>query len=443
MYTHLDTGAGWRRSSAPSPRRAGITLDRVAFACLCAFVFSIPWAEQLPLLAGFVIGRWLGLLTVGVALIRLAATRRVRRLSHFHLWMSAFVAWSSLSIIWSKAPDRTMVRIGTYLQLLIMAILIWELAPTGRRWTALLYSYCFGTLISASSTIRNAILGLSTAQTSMSSERWRSEGFGEGRYAATGFDSNELGLLLALSIPMTLYLLSRKRRGVAAYLCWLQLIVCTVAIVLTGSRGAFVALLVASTMFAAVYSGFNRRQRVVSVLIIVGLIACCACVIPVATWERLLTIRSELTQGTLSHRLDIWSAGLSVFREHPLLGVGSGAFGPSASAMLNTDYVAHNSFLSVLVELGLTGAWIFAVLLTSMAVSIARMDRIEKRFWIVLLLTWGTGVFALTWEYSKPTWLLFALFAVHAGIVRNRAAALRFSGPRAPRPGAGRSARCA
>jgi len=425
MATYLAAKTSLAHLRADVPVSARLTLDSVAFACLCAFVFSIPWAEQVPLLAGLVIGRWLGLLTVGAALMRLAATGRVRRLSHYHFWISAFVGWSALSIIWSVAPDRTLVRIGTYLQLLIMSWLIWELAPTARRWTALLYSYCFGTVISATSTIRNAALGLSTAQTSMSSERWRSEGFGEGRYAAKGFDSNELGLLLALSIPMTLYLLSRGRRGVVAWACWVQVIVCTVAVVLTGSRGAFIALIIASGMFIPAFSNLPRRQRIVSLAALAGVAAVSASVVPAATWDRLLTIRSELTQGTLSHRVDIWSAGMSVFREHPFLGVGSGAFGPATFQLLNIDYVAHNSYLSVLVELGLAGAWIFAGLLTCMSAAVLRMERLERWFWAVLLLTWAAGVFALTWEYSKPTWLLFSLFAVHANLSVNRAPALR------------------
>jgi hypothetical protein len=38
----------------------------------------------------------------------------------------------------------------------------------------------------------------------------------------------------------------------------------------------------------------------------------------------------------------------------------------------------------------------------------------EKRLWVISFLTWGIGVFGLTWEYRKMTWLLFALFVAQA-----------------------------
>jgi hypothetical protein len=41
------------------------------------------------------------------------------------------------------------------------------------------------------------------------------------------------------------------------------------------------------------------------------------------------------------------------------------------------------------------------------------MRYIERCLWISLLLTWMIGVSALTWEYRKPTWLLFSLLAAH------------------------------
>ena len=43
-----------------------------------------------------------------------------------------------------------------------------------------------------------------------------------------------------------------------------------------------------------------------------------------------------------------------------------------------------------------------------------RMRYLERCLWVTLLLTWIAGVSALTWEYRKPTWLLFALLTAHA-----------------------------
>jgi O-antigen ligase len=102
-----------------------------------------------------------------------------------------------------------------------------------------------------------------------------------------------------------------------------------------------------------------------------------------------------------------------VFRDNALFGVGSGAFGTSVRNLLDIPYVSHNLFLSVLVELGAIGALIAFALLFCSVYSTFRLPQQERRLWIVLLLSWAVGVSSLTWEYRKPTWILFGLLAAH------------------------------
>jgi O-antigen ligase len=154
----------------------------------------------------------------------------------------------------------------------------------------------------------------------------------------------------------------------------------------------------------------------------VGLLACGAYLVPQSAWLRIFQFGSELSEGTLTHRTVLWAAGLDAFRNHPFLGVGSGAYGLTILRVADFSYktgdaanaVAHNTFLSVLVELGVVGALLLFMLLASMVYSAIRMRYLERCLWIVLMLTWMIGVSALTWEYRKPTWLLFSLLAAHA-----------------------------
>ncbi len=133
--------------------------------------------------------------------------------------------------------------------------------------------------------------------------------------------------------------------------------------------------------------------------------------VPAETWERLSTIGAAITHGTLTHRTSIWAAGIDVFRHHALLGVGAGAYGTSVRSLLDIPYVSHNLFLSVLVELGVVGALILLVLLSTLFYCASQLPKLERRFWTVLLLSWMVGVSSLTWEYRKPTWILFGLLA--------------------------------
>jgi O-antigen ligase len=80
---------------------------------------------------------------------------------------------------------------------------------------------------------------------------------------------------------------------------------------------------------------------------------------------------------------------------------------------VDIPYVAHNTFLSVLVELGIVGALLLGGLLVSAFRSALRMPSLERCLWVALLLTWSVGVSSLTWEYRKPTWFLFGILAAH------------------------------
>jgi O-antigen ligase len=131
--------------------------------------------------------------------------------------------------------------------------------------------------------------------------------------------------------------------------------------------------------------------------------------LPSSSWERLSTIPDELREGTLTGRTLIWGAGFDVFREHPFLGVGASGFRNSVSRALTETEVAHNTFLSILVEQGVIGFSLFCALLVVLALSVSTMPPLPRRFWFVILAVWVVGVSSLTWEMRKPTWFFFGL----------------------------------
>jgi O-antigen ligase len=77
-------------------------------------------------------------------------------------------------------------------------------------------------------------------------------------------------------------------------------------------------------------------------------------------------------------------------------------------------YAAHNTFISVLVELGVIGELLLLALLAIALDCTVRMRNQERLLWSVLLVTWSVGVSGATWEYRKVTWFLFSLLAAHA-----------------------------
>jgi O-antigen ligase len=95
--------------------------------------------------------------------------------------------------------------------------------------------------------------------------------------------------------------------------------------------------------------------------------------------------------------------------------VGAGAFQDAVEPLLSYyddqhAYVAHNTFLSVLTELGIIGISLFlAVLACVLAAAFQITPRLERETWLIALGVWAVGVFTLTWENRKTTWIIFAL----------------------------------
>jgi O-antigen ligase len=392
------------------PYAVGAALDRLAFAGLCAFTFAMPWEEAIPLLDGFVIGRWIGLLTVAILILRITVTDQLRRPSLLHGLMAALMCWAGISILWTMDQAGTIQRATTYLQLLAVVWMIWELAVSEQRVLTLLQSYILGTSVLAITTIVNYANGTQAADLWAEAGKTKWHDF---RYSAYGINENDLGLMLALSIPMTIYLLTRKKGAWTSALCWAHLGVCFTAILLCGSRGALFSAIVGLSLFPMVMSRLPRWQRILFVAVCAAGLTIGIHLVPEEAWSRFQGLGDEISEGTLTHRTVLWKAGLEAFRTHALVGVGSGAYGTAVLRAVDMPFVAHNTFVSVLVELGVTGALLLLALLASLYYSASKMQYVEKCFWLVQLSVWAVGVCALTWEYFKPTWLLFGLLAAH------------------------------
>jgi O-antigen ligase len=373
---------------------------RAAFLFLWLFVFSVPWENSILVPVFGTPTRLIGVVAFGFGVLGIVERGYMKWPSEGFLLLTAFVAWSAATYFWSVNPEATAVRIRTYCQLLGVAFLISQFCSGRQRLTRLIQAYLLGTCVSSLDTIVNYYLK-------------RDEG-GYQRYAATGFDANGLGVILALSLPFS-YQMAVASRGVRGWLYRLHLVVAVTAILLTGSRTALVTSLVALGI-VPVTALLRGSRAVAATLVAAGIVfGAVRFIVPETSWQRLNTLTAD---GTIGSRRAIWAAGLEVFPSRPLLGVGSGAYEDSVTPILGRveggHFIAHNTYLSILVECGLVGLCIVILLVRVIAHHVAALPSARRMGWTFCLLALATGMTGLTWEERKPTWVLLNLCLVES-----------------------------
>jgi O-antigen ligase len=169
-----------------------------------------------------------------------------------------------------------------------------------------------------------------------------SVGGGRVRYRGVLQDPNELALAGSIGLPLAFaYGESRKKtlgRRMVSVLTFALVLLCAV---LTGSRGGQI-------VFLAVLGAYGLKRFGAKGLVLGAVLGA-----PLL----LLGGRNgaEASSSTLQ-RLDCWAAALSIWRSHPILGVGLGQF-------TEHNYMtAHNSYLLALSELGLPGMLVFSII---------------------------------------------------------------------------------
>ncbi len=382
-------------------------LGKLAFAFLWLMVFAIPWQNALMVSSIGTIGRLIGLLAGGLGISAIIERQSVRFPSRGSVLAALFVLWATASYLWTLDPEETLVAAGTLIQLLLMVWLIWELAPEERDQRRLMQAYVLGTYVSGIDTVYRYFFHLESKLVN--------------RYTSTGFNPNDLALVMALSIPVSYYL-AIQSRGLMAWVYRAQLVLAGTTILLTASRDGLLASLVAVAIVPLTFARLTWTQRIANILTVAVLVCSGLLFVPAASWKRLYTIPEELSQGTLDERRLIWDAGKEVFRIHPFQGVGAGAFMESVGRTLGAEpRVAHNTFLSVLVEEGAIGFGLFCALICVLGVSAYQMPPLAQKLWVVTLGVWVVGVCGATWEREKPTWLFFSLIMGHwASLVQKR-----------------------
>lgn len=376
-------------------------MKRLAYLAALVLIFVIPWENTVEVRNIGTISRFIGLFAGVIWLLAVVVEGDVRRPNLYVVLVTGFVAWNALSLFWSIDPETTVELVFTYLQLLVLVFILWDLFRTTPAILAGLQAYVLGAWVALGSILFNMMIGRHGAVN---------------RYTVEGFNADHAGLLLAIGMPIAWglgMLMTTQRRG--GILRWLNLAYMPVAflgIALTATRTALITTIPAVVFAIASLARLSPGRRLfIGLLAVAGVLAIVP-LIPQTSVERFLTTGSEISTGGLGGRGHIWKVGLRAYGQHPVLGVGAGAF----KAAVGIGKVAHNAFISVLVELGIVG---IALWLGIVGVALAQALKHPPwgaRFWLTLLIIWTLGASSLSWENKKLTWLVLTLMAASAAV---------------------------
>ena len=183
------------------------------------------------------------------------------------------------------------------------------------------------------------------------------------------FDPNDLAFFIISFLPFNFLFMSSNepllKRVVAVLNCLTSLMV----ILMTGSRGGFVALGVA--VFFLLFRKTKTIPRTYKVLFLVLLVGGIFAKINVIDFSRYATIlepTQDYNMTAESGRKEIWKKGLKLMLTHPLTGVGVGCFAQALGeerkkeGLLQRWQTAHNSWVLIGTETGIIGFVLFGLL---------------------------------------------------------------------------------
>jgi O-antigen ligase len=368
-------------------------------------VFTIPWEDAINVAGLGTLTRVIGMLVGAVWLISVVLEGKFRKPHPSHMFMFLFVLWNIVSLFWSIGVKETEQQIETYIQLAFLAWILWDLYLTPKAQRMALEAYILGAYVTIGSTIFNYFTG----QTIDAYEQ---------RYAGANVNANDLAITIALALPVAWYLIvsatEQKKSNLLALINYAYVPAALFSIILTSSRTALFAVIPAivyivwSTNFLKPF----HRTLIYATLVVILLTA--LPFMPQPNLQRFATTWTSISTGDLGGRGELWDTSIAVFLDHPLLGVGSGSL---KTALLGA--VAHNTFLSVLAELGLIGFTFFVLMLAIVGVHAAGQPKRSSMLWLTVLAIWAVGAFALTWEYRKPTWFFLSQIVISASLFRS------------------------
>ena len=308
---------------------------------------------------------------------------------YFNKPLVLFLAIATMTFLWAGDRQRVLFQLAVLFQAFLIFFYFSNNVRNEKELLYLVVLLTVGLFIQSTMMVAAKVLDADISLGPLVFEIVRSKQRVIGSLGSPNVAASCIALLLAPCLSLIFLPVSKKLR---LFACW-TLVTAGIALVLTYSRGGWLAAAISGSAFMAIASwkGLINRHAF-GVLVVVGIL------FVVAFHQPILNRLTGDDAGSAAARLPLNKASTAMIVENPL-GVGANNWDKVAHRHMETGgnrgewfYVVHNKYLLVCAETGIIGLVVFVSFLLS---TIFSGRQTLKRFgkttsgWIVLGLIAG------------------------------------------------------
>ncbi|MCB1152897.1 MAG: putative O-glycosylation ligase, exosortase A system-associated [Deltaproteobacteria bacterium] len=336
----------------------GVLLLSFPFACVpiyFIFLYTRP-GDAFPFLAPLRLNALIVLAMAASFLLRVLVFRTTPVRKNLQIVVVvAFLGTIGISIFGSFYASATLEKFMDIVRVIIMVVLVTHIVDSMAKLRITVWSILLSLALLATINFGGWAMGL-----------YIIDNGGSGGIVG-GFlgDGNDFALAMNVMMPFAIAFVFIEKSKWLKLLAIYVILIYIAAIVATYSRGGLLGLVAVFGMMFVLYIARTREWGKGLMLIIVaailGVIAL-SVFAPDSFQKRMGTITEFEEDESALGRLDAWEAGLRMLKDHPLFGVGAGAF-PDAygrkymppDAIEARWRAAHSLYVEISAELGFTG----------------------------------------------------------------------------------------
>jgi O-antigen ligase len=364
---------------------------RPSLIAIALLVLAAPFAPYVVTLHGQAISLLFATVTVALLLISIEGPV-VNFGSHYPSALGRATPWIlvllSLPALLSRRPLPELTYLVTPVIIGFLVRRVSLLHPSGSDWVA--WAVVASAGLQAAFAVFQRVTGHATNLYSQGTASYSSNYFysygSAARTTGAFFDPISLGNFLAIALPFAVLFAIRQQSGPARrVLSGGFVVLITAGLGVSLSRASWIGATVACVAVVLASRGGQRRRA----LQFVGTLLVLVAALSVTLYGPTIRARfdsighpttANSTGDTNEQRIDVWRSALTVFYDHPLLGVGLGNFTPYLETTLPAIPAsgdAQSVYLQYLAEAGVLGGGALCLLIAAAVKDLGARSRLH------------------------------------------------------------------